>query len=79
MECDCGGTLEEGKSCYRTRGENFTLLLDDVPAFRCMRCGKVLFSEETVEKVQRLVNRLTRDSKEIATGTPSVNLYDYSR
>ena len=78
MECDCGGTLEEGKSCYRSSGEYFSIILDDVPAFRCMRCGKVLYSEETADKVQRLVNRLTRDAKEIVTGTPSVNLYDYS-
>ena len=77
MECDCGGVFEEGKSCYRTRGDNFTLILDDVPAFRCTRCGKILFSEQTVDKVQRMVARLARDSKEIATGVPSVNLYDY--
>lgn len=78
MECECGGTLEEGKSCYRSSGEHFSLILDDVPAFRCMRCGKVLYSEATADKVQRLVGRITRDAKEIVTGVPSVNLYDYS-
>jgi len=77
MECDCGGVLEEGKSCYRSRGDRFSLIIDDVPAFRCMRCGKVLYSEETADKITKLVNRTTRDVKEIISGTPSVNLYDY--
>ncbi|MGL4369198.1 MAG: hypothetical protein ACRCUT_05935 [Spirochaetota bacterium] len=77
MECDCGGVLEEGKSCYRTRGDSFSLILEDVPAYRCMRCGKVLYTDETAEKIKKLVNRMNRDVKEITTGIASVNLYDY--
>jgi hypothetical protein len=77
MECDCGGVLEEGKSSYRSRGECFSLIIDDLPAYRCMRCGKVLYPEDTVDKIQRLVNRVNRDVKEITSGIPSANLYDY--
>jgi ribosome recycling factor len=42
-----------------------------------MRCDEVQISDETKEKIQKLVNRIERDSNEIITGRPSANLYDY--
>lgn len=77
MECSCGGALVEGTSSYRISGDDYFLLLDNIPAYRCMRCDKVLFEDAVVEKIQRLVNRIERDSAEISTGTPSTRLSDY--
>ncbi len=77
MECSCGGAVTEGKSSYRVSEDNFCFILDNIPAYKCTRCGKVLFSDETVEKIQKLVGRIKRDSAEIVTGRPSVNLYNY--
>ena len=77
MECGCGGAVTEGKSSYRVSEEDFCFILDNIPAFKCVRCGKVLFSDEVVDKIQKLVNRIKRESSEIVTGHPSVNLYDY--
>jgi|APHig6443718053_1056840.scaffolds.fasta_scaffold471347_1 YgiT-type zinc finger domain-containing protein len=79
MDCPCGGLLEEGKSCYRASGDNFVLILDDLPAFRCTRCGKVYLSDESADKIQRLVNRVEKDTGEIISGKASVHLYDYGR
>lgn len=77
MECDCGGALIEGKSSYRVSKKNFTYILENIPAFKCTRCDRVLFEDDVVEKIQRLVNRLERDSNEIVNNQPSANLYDY--
>ena len=77
MECSCGGAVTEGKSSYRVSEDNFCFILDNIPAYKCTRCGKVLFGDETVEKIQKLVGRIKRDSSEIVTGRPSVNLYNY--
>ncbi len=77
MQCKCGGVLIEGKSTYRTSKKNFSFILENIPAFKCMRCDEVTFSEETMSKIQRLVNNIERDSNEIVTGQASVNLYDY--
>ena len=77
MECSCGGVVTEGKSSYRVSEDNFCIILDNIPAYKCTRCCKVLFSDETVEKIQTLVGRIKRDSSEIVTGRPSVNLYNY--
>jgi len=77
MNCDCGGALIDGKSSYRVSKKHFSLIIDNIPAFKCTRCDKVLYAEETVDKIQQLVNRIERDTKEIVTGKPSTNLYDY--
>jgi YgiT-type zinc finger domain-containing protein len=77
MECDCGGVLVAGKSTYRASKKNFSFIFENIPAFKCMRCDKVLFTDETVEKIKKLVNRIERDTNEIISGTPSANLYEY--
>lgn len=77
MDCDCGGALIDGKSSYRVSKKNFSLIIDNIPAFKCTRCDKVLFNEDTVDMIQQMVNRIERDTKHIISGTPSTNLYDY--
>ena len=77
MQCKCGGVLIEGKTTFRTSNKNFTFILENVPAKKCMRCDEVQISEETNDKLQKLANRIERDTNEIVTGRPSANLYDY--
>jgi YgiT-type zinc finger domain-containing protein len=77
MECSCGGVLIDKKAVYRVAEQQFTFILENVPAFECTRCGKVLYTDETAEKIQKLVNTIRRDSREIVTGRPSAKLYEY--
>ncbi len=77
MECDCGGVLVDYNGSYSISKKNFTFILENIPAFKCMRCDKVLFPDETVEKVQGIVNKIEKEAKEITTGQLSTNLYDY--
>lgn len=77
MQCECGGSLIEGRSCYRVSKESYIFVLEDIPAYKCTKCDKVLFTDDVVQKIQRLVNRIERDSAEIVTGKPSVYTYDY--
>lgn len=77
MQCKCGGVLIDGKTTYRKSEKNFTFILENIPAFKCMRCDEILYSDETNDKIRKLVNRIERDSNEIITGRPSSNLYDY--
>ena len=77
MKYSYESTITKGKSSYHVSEDNFCFILDNIPAYKCTRCGKVLFSDETVEKIQKLVGRIKRDSSEIVTGRPSVNLYNY--
>lgn len=77
MQCKCGGVLIEGKTTFRTSNKNFTFILENVPAQKCMRCDEVQISDDIKEKLHKLSNRLERDTNEIVTGKPSANLYDY--
>lgn len=77
MQCKCGGVLIEGKTTFRTSNKNFTFILENVPAQKCMRCDEVQISDDIKEKLQKLSNRIERDTNEIVTGKPSANLYDY--
>ncbi len=77
MQCKCGGVLIEGKSTYRTSKKNFTFILENVPAYKCMRCDDIIFLESAENKILNLVNRIERETEEIVSGRPSANLYDY--
>ncbi len=75
--CTCGGVLIKGKSSYSVSEDHFTFILEDIPAYNCQRCGKVLFDDETVNRIQKIVRRLKKETKEIITESDSVNLYEY--
>jgi len=77
MQCKCGGVLIEGKSTYRNSDKNFTFILENVPALKCLRCDEIKFTDEALKKIKTLINRIERDSNEIVSGKPSHNLYDY--
>jgi len=77
MQCKCGGVLIEGKSTYRTSKKNFSFILENVPAYKCMRCDEIMFSDAVKDKLQQITNRIERDTDEIVSGRPSANLYDY--
>ncbi|MDY6935111.1 MAG: YgiT-type zinc finger protein [Spirochaetota bacterium] len=77
MECHCGGRLTEGKSSYRVSRDNFCIIIENIPAFKCTKCKKILFKAELVEKIYKLVNKTERDINEIITGKPSIHSYDY--
>lgn len=77
MQCKCGGVLVDGKTTFRTSQKNFSFILENIPAKKCMRCDEVQFSDEIREKIQKLVNRIEKESNEIISGKPSSNLYDY--
>ncbi len=79
MHCECGEVLTEGLSSYRVSTENYLFILDNIPAYKCSRCKKVLFKDEVVEKIKKLERRITRDALEIISGQASVNLYDYEK
>lgn len=75
--CTCGGVLIKGKSSHSVSEDHFTFILEDIPAYRCERCKKVLFDEVTVDRIQKIVRRIKKDTKEIITESDSVNLFEY--
>ncbi len=79
MECSCGRSADRGeKLLYSVSRDIFYIMLENIPAFQCTRCGRVLFTEEPWTASKKDRKRLERDAAgEVITGRPSVNLYDY--
>ncbi len=75
--CSCGGAVIRGKSTHTLYGDHYTFILEDIPAYKCTRCDRVLFDEEVVERIHALKRRLDRESNEIVSGHPTANLYEY--
>jgi len=69
----CGSTeaREERVSEVFRVGERW-VLVENIPALVCRRCGEVVFSRETAESVRQLVNG---QSKPIRSATLSVFAY----
>ncbi len=70
MQCKCGGVLIDGKSTFRRSRKNFSIILENIPARKCMRCDEVQFSEEVNDKLQALADRIERESSEIVRLKP---------
>jgi YgiT-type zinc finger domain-containing protein len=75
--CSCGGAVVPGRSTHTLSGDHYTFILEDIPAYKCTRCDRVLFSEDIVERIHALKRRLDRECNEIVTGQPTANLYEY--
>ena len=75
MKCtftDCPGEYEQREVVHTVRQGNRIVVIDHVPAEVCAICGDVLFSPETVRKIEFL-----RHTFEPPTRT--VPLYDFTQ
>ena len=54
MACDvCGGRVVEGEVAYTVELHGKFVVVENVPAKVCGRCGENLFSPDTVERLQK--------------------------
>ncbi len=75
MKCNiegCSGEYEQREVVHTVRQGNRIIVIDHVPAEVCTICGDVLFTPETVRKIEML-----RHTVELPTRT--VPLYDFTR
>ncbi len=53
MKCDlCGGEYKEKRISQSYNRFSKTVVVENIPALVCDRCGDILLSEETVEAIQ---------------------------
>ncbi len=53
----CGSTESRGEMVSEVFNiDNQMVLVENIPAILCMRCGETTFSSETTEKVRRLLH-----------------------
>jgi len=60
MKCThCEGELKQIKVSYTANRNGYHLILDEVPAWSCQRCGRPSFDETTMSSVQGFYENLT--------------------
>ena len=66
MECFmCKGELIEKKVNYMVDLEKTIIIIKDVPAKVCDQCGEQYFDDETLQNIEKIVNKLKDLSTEV--------------
>jgi len=74
MKCSiqgCPGEYEPKTVLHTVRSNGHVVVIDHVPAEVCSICGDVLFTPETVRRIEHLLSNLDRPAK-------TVPLFEYA-
>jgi len=68
MKCDlCGGIYKKELMSYTLLYEGKRIIVENVPAYVCQRCGEKLFEPDIVEKLQNVIWGKKKAQREIKT------------
>lgn len=66
MKCIyCEGKTQKAKVGYTVDRKGFHLYLASIPAYVCVKCKEKFFEEEEVKIIQRLINHIKSDVRQI--------------
>ena len=66
MECFmCKGELEKKKVNYVVDLEKTIIIIKDVPAKVCKKCGEKFYDDETAKNIEKIVNQLKELTVEV--------------
>ena len=66
MNCfKCKGKLEEKRVNYMVDLEKNIIIIKEVPAKVCNKCGEQYFDDETSENIEKIVNKLKKLAIEV--------------
>jgi YgiT-type zinc finger domain-containing protein len=72
MQClYCRGSLVRKKVSYTATRKGYHMIIDDVPAWVCQKCGEPLFEEQAVEAVQGILHEIDLRVMTLATLAPA--------
>ena len=67
MNCfTCKGNMKEKKVNYVVDLEDRIIIIKEVPAKVCTKCGEQYFDDETAENIEKIVNQLKRLETEVS-------------
>jgi YgiT-type zinc finger domain-containing protein len=62
----CKGDTEQRNKTHAVTLDNAVIIVKNVPAMVCAQCGEVYFSDEVMERLEAIINRLEHIIKEVA-------------
>ncbi len=67
MNCfTCKGNMKEKKVNYVVDLEDRIIIIKEVPAKVCAKCGEQYFDDETAENIEKIVNQLKKLETEVS-------------
>lgn len=69
----CGGKLEQTRTDFVEKIDNYVIIIKNVPCEKCMQCGEEYFSDAVAERIESILNNIQKISSEI-----TVTVIDYS-
>ena len=59
MKCLCckADAVEQSANAYFARWKNRYVIVENVPCLKCAQCGEVLYSSDTLEKIDVLLEQ----------------------
>ena len=70
----CGGSLKQNITDYIEKSGSMVILIKDVPCEECEQCGETYFDNNTVKKVEHILNGIQPISSEI-----TLTVIDYTK
>ena len=62
----CKGDIEQKLKTHAATLDQCVIIIKNVPALVCKQCGEVYFSDEVMQKLEAIVDRLEAIIKEVA-------------
>ena len=69
----CGGKLEQTRTDFVEKIDNYVIIIKNVPCEKCTQCGEEYFSSAVAERIESILDNIQRISSEI-----TVTVIDYS-
>lgn len=70
MTClECKGRMERGTAPFSIDRKGYHVHWDAVPAWVCMQCGEAYFDRREVERLQKALEVLDRESTTVAAAS----------
>ena len=62
----CKGSLEHKKSTFMSDIGDCIIIVKNVPSLVCQQCGEVYYDDETMERLEKIVDSLREAVTEVA-------------
>lgn len=57
MKCfSCAAKMEEGFTTHTTEFNDSLIIIRHVPCFKCTECGEIFYSDDVMEKIEKILN-----------------------
>lgn len=67
MKCFyCKGVMTEGTTVFTAELEKCLVVIRNVPCFECPQCGEVEISDETMQRIERIMETCRKLMQEVA-------------